>query len=85
MSKSSDKEKRKEILRQLKAKEKENFYQALPMDRNAFEELFDHLDQNLGDGCDQTLTMTIAFLKAKGIEHIDKVVEWLNHNGGYCD
>jgi hypothetical protein len=85
MSGQSEKDKRKEILRQLKAKEKENFDNSLPMDKAIFRELFDHLDENLGDECDHSLTMTTEFLKGKGIENIDKVVEWLNDNGGYCD
>ncbi|HEY0744457.1 MAG TPA: DUF2695 domain-containing protein [Chryseosolibacter sp.] len=85
MSGQSEKDKRKEILRQLKAKKKENFDNSLPMDKAIFQELFDHLDENLGDECDHSLTMTTEFLKEKGIENIDKVVEWLNDNGGYCD
>lgn len=85
MSGQSEKDKRKEILRQLKAKEKENFDNSLPMDRVIFQELFDHLNENLADECDHSLTMTTELLKEKGIENIDKVVEWLNDNGGYCD
>ncbi len=85
MSGQSEKDERKEILRQLKAKEKENFDNSLPMGRAIFQELFAHLDENLGDECDHSLTMTTEFLKEKGIENIDKVVEWLNDNDGYCD
>jgi hypothetical protein len=85
MGGQSEKDKRKEILRQLKAKEKENFQSSLPIDKEIFQELFDYLDGNLGDECDHSLAMTIEFLKEKGIENIDKVVEWLNDNGGYCD
>ena len=85
MSGQSEKDKRKEILRQLKAKDRANFDNSLPIDSAMFHELFDHLDENLGDECDHSLTMTTEFLKEKGIENIDKVVEWLNDNGGYCD
>ena len=85
MSEQSEKDKRKEILRQLKSKEKENFDNSLPMDKGIFQELFEHLDEYLGDECDHSLTMTKEFLKEKGIENIDKVVEWLSDNGGYCD
>jgi Protein of unknown function (DUF2695) len=85
MSKQSEKDKRKDVLRQLKAKEKENFDNSLPMEKEIFQELFDHLDEKLGDECDHSLTMTTEFLKEKGIENIDKVVGWLNDNGGYCD
>ena len=85
MSEQSEKDSRKEILRQLKAKEKESFDSSLPIDKEMFQELFDHLDENLGEECDHSLTMTTEFLKEKGVENIDKVVEWLNDNGGYCD
>jgi hypothetical protein len=85
MSGQSEKDKRKEILRGLKAKEKENFDNSLPLDKGIFQEIFDHLHENLGDECDHSLTMTTEFLKEKRIENIDRVVEWLNDNGGYCD
>jgi hypothetical protein len=85
MSGQSEKDKRKEIVGQLKAKEKENFDNSLPMDKVIFQEMFDRLDENLGDECDHSLTMTTEFLTQKGIENIDKVVEWLNDNGAYCD
>jgi len=85
MSEKSENDKMKQILRQLKAKEKEHFQNSLPMDKELFQELFDYLDGHLGDGCDHSLTMTIEFLKDKGIENIDKVIEWLHNNGGYCD
>lgn len=85
MSGKSEKDKRKEILRQLKAKEKESFRKSLPMGEDIFQELFDYLNQNLGDDCDHGLTMTIGLLKEKGIANIDRVIEWLNYNGGYCD
>jgi hypothetical protein len=65
MNEQSEKDKRKEILRQLMAKENENFDNSLPMDRVIFQELFDHLDENLGDECDHSLTMTTEFLKRK--------------------
>lgn len=85
MNGQSEKDKRKEILRQLKEKEKAAFYSSLPMAKDIFQQLFDHLDENLGDECDDELTLTTQFLQEKGIENIDKVVEWLNNNGGYCD
>jgi hypothetical protein len=85
MSGQSEKGKRKEILRQLKEKEKAHFFRSLPMDKDTFQQLFDYLDENLGEECDHQMTLTIQFLEDKGIENIDKVVEWLNDNGGYCD
>jgi len=85
MSGQSEKDKRKEILRQLRLKGKEDFYKSMPMAKETFQELFDHLDQNLRGECDHSLAKTIEFLEEKGIENIDMIVEWLNDNGGYCD
>jgi len=85
MTTKSEKENRKEILRQLKEKEKADFNKSLPMDKGTFDELFDYLDERLGEGCDHTMTMTVDFLNQKEIKNIDEVVEWLNDKGGYCD
>ena len=85
MGGQSDKDKRKEILRQLKAKEKETFYNALPMSKETFQKLFDRLDEGLENGCDHKMTLTIEFLESKGIPNIEQVGAWLNDHGGYCD
>jgi len=85
MTTKSEKENRKDILRQLREKEKADFNKSLPMDKETFKELFDYLDEGLGEGCDHTMTMTLDFLKQKEIKNIDEVVEWLNDKGGYCD
>jgi len=84
MTSKSEKENRKEILRGLKEKEKADFNKYLPMDEETFKELFNYLDQRLGEGCDHTMIMTLDFLKEKE-KNIHQVVEWLNDKGGYCD
>ena len=63
MSGQSEKNKRKEILRQLKAKEKADFSSSLPMDKGTFQQLFNHLDENLGEECDHEMTLTTQFLE----------------------
>jgi malonyl CoA-acyl carrier protein transacylase len=80
-----EKENRKEILRQLKEKEKADFNKSLPIDKGTFLELFEYLDQRLEEGCDHMMTLTLDFLNQKEIKNIDEVVEWLNEKGGYCD
>ena len=85
MTSKSEKENRKEILRGLKEKEKADFNKSLPMDKETFNELFDYLDERLGEGCDHTMNMTLDFLKEKGVKNIDQVVEWLNDKGGDCE
>lgn len=50
------------------------------------EDLFDYLDENLPTkGCNDDLSMTISFLKERGVENIDNVIAWLQSKGGYCD
>ena len=85
MTKKSEKENRNEILRQLKEKEKVDFNKSLPMDKETFNDLFDYLDERLGEGCDHTMTMTLDFLKQIEVKNVDEVVDWLNDKGGYCD
>jgi hypothetical protein len=85
MTSKSEKENRKEILRGLKEKEKADFNKSLPMDKETFNELFDHLDERLGEGCDHTMSMTLDFLREREVKNVDQVVEWLSDKGGYCD
>src|SRR5690349_18109906 len=69
---------RKELLRQFKAKEKEDFLKSLPADKSLFLALFNYLDEKLTAGCDHQLTMTKEFLHDRGVKNIDEVVSWLN-------
>ena len=48
MTTKSEKENRKDILRQLREKEKTEFLNSLPMVKDLFGELFDYLDERLG-------------------------------------
>ena len=64
-----DKARKKELLKDYKAKEKQNFKDSLPMDEELFWNLFDYVDEKLetNDGCDHSLTFTREFLeKTKG-------------------
>ncbi len=53
-----DKARKKELLKDYKAKEKQNFKDSLPMDEELFWNLFDYVDEKLetNDGCDHSLT-----------------------------
>lgn len=79
-----EKEKRKAILRELAEKQREAFEQSLPMARNMFLQLFDYLDARL-EACDNTLTLTKAFLEQQQVINTDEVLTWLEAHGGYCD
>src|SRR5688500_7092519 len=54
--------KEKRDFKTTKSKRKRELYNSLPMDKEAFQELFDRLDENLGDDCDHTLSLTTEFL-----------------------
>ena len=81
-----DKARKKELLKDYKSKEKQNFQDSLPMDEEVFWELFDYLDEHLEeqDGCDHSLSLTRAFLETKGVD-VESILEWIVDNGGGCD
>jgi hypothetical protein len=85
MKSEDEKSRRKQLLKELKQKEKEAFISKLPAEIHLFTELFDYLDERLEEeGCDHTLQLTEDFLVDKNIDK-DAVIKWLNDNGGYCD
>jgi hypothetical protein len=86
MPDKSEKERRKQIMDDLKKKADQEFESSLPMGRDNFKKLFDHLNTELNDkGCDDTNSLTKTFLLQSNVENIDKVLEWLANQGGYCD
>jgi predicted transcriptional regulator len=86
MSKSSEKERRKQILNNLQKKTDEEFENSLPMSRDNFKKLFNHLDLELKEkGCDDTTVLTKNFLKKIGKDNLEGILEWLANKGGYCD
>ena len=81
-----EKERRKQILNELREKQQKEFEQSLPMDRKIFENLFDYLDYQLEENsCDDTNKLALEFLVKNKIENIETVLNWLAENGGYCD
>jgi len=86
MPDKSEKERRKQIMEELRKKSDEEFEANLPMNREIFKKLFDHLDYKLTDNdCDNSLKLTSQFLQNSKIPNIDKTIEWLEENGGGCD
>jgi|688.fasta_scaffold207818_2 hypothetical protein len=86
MPDKSEKERRKQIMDDLKKKADQEFESSLPMDRESFQKLFDYLDTELTDNnCDDTNSLTKIFLLQSNIQKIDEVLEWLAEHGGYCD
>jgi hypothetical protein len=82
----NEKERKKQLIKEFKHKQKEEFEQSLPMERILFEKLFDYLDNKLEENdCDDTNKLATQFLKKNKIENIQTVLSWLSENGGYCD
>lgn len=82
----NEKKRRKQILDELRQKQQEEFGLNLPMAREAFEKLFDDLDEHLEKvGCDDTNRLTIEFLRDNKMQNPENVLKWLAENGGYCD
>ena len=55
MPSKEEKERRRQIMNALQKRDEEEFEKSLPMGRQVFKELFDHLDLEFGEqGCDHT-------------------------------
>lgn len=81
-----EKQRKKQLIKEFKQKQIEEFEQSLPMERKLFENLFDYLDNKFEENdCDDTNKMTTEFLKKNKIENIQLILNWLSENGGYCD
>ncbi|MFN8358180.1 MAG: DUF2695 domain-containing protein [Spirosomataceae bacterium] len=82
----NEKKRRKLILNELREKQQHEFEQGLPISKDVFDNLFDVLDIHLEEhGCDHTSKLTLQFLRDNEIEDIEKVLDWLEENGGFCD
>ncbi len=86
MTDKIDKERRKQILNDLRKNAREEFQNSLPMSAENFAGLFDYLDQQLGEKpCNDDHTMTKCYLGQIGIQDTEKILEWLMTKDGYCD
>ena len=79
----AERTRRKEILKNLKDQKRQRALAALPASVAALKGLFDWLDANLGE-CDNTLRLSLEYIRQNNLDR-DRVVEWLEENGGYCD
>ena len=81
-----EKERRKQNLNDYRKKQRQEFEEGLPMNREDFKNLFDDLDNQLEkNGCDHTTKLTAEFLENNKISKIENVLHWLADNGGHCD
>jgi uncharacterized protein YqeY len=82
----TEKERRKQLLKEYREKQREEFEQSLPIERKIFKNLFDYLDNQLEkNSCDHTTKMTVKFLEKNQVKNIQDVLNWLADNSGYCD
>jgi hypothetical protein len=84
MLSAEEKARRKQIAQQLKSKAEEDFLVDLPTQLPFFQALFDYLDENLANGCDDTLRLTERFAKENNLQ-VEQLKTWLGEQGGYCD
>ena len=80
-----NKDEKRRALAEYKRRQKEAFHASLPMPEARFRELFDYLDEQLGEtDCQHDLRFTEAFLNTCDCD-ADEVLEWLEDHGGSCD
>lgn len=80
-----DKKRKRELVKQFKNDEKNEFINSLPFSTEIFKELFNYIDKVLeSNGCDDTLKYTKKFLENNNLP-VKESIEWLEKNGGYCD
>jgi hypothetical protein len=80
-----DSERRRELKRIYKAKEKAAARAAMLLDEVRLDELLEHLDEQLPEqGCNRTLRLTRAWAVEHRID-ANALETSLAHFGGYCD
>lgn len=86
MPDKNEKERRRQIHRELQEKAKIEFEKSPPVSREIFQNLFDFLDEKLEEhDCDDSLKLSKQFLETNHITNIEEITNWLKENGGFCD
>jgi hypothetical protein len=76
---------RKAIKKALAAKELTELRESMPLTIAALDALITHVDEFVrSHGCDHSLRHARAFMTDHELDE-DKVVHWLNGQGGFCD
>lgn len=80
-----DEEAKRRAKQAIRAKERATARAAFPLDPLTLADLFRWVDEQLrGEACDYTLRHARIWLDTHGHD-TDRVVAWLEDNGGYCD
>ena len=86
MPDKNEKERRRQIRKELQEKAQIEFEKSLPISHEIFQNLFDFLDGKIEENdCDDSLKMTKQFLETNHITNIEEVENWLKENGVFCD
>ena len=78
-----EKQRRREIKRELKRKEQAEFEALLPASKDDLRALFEYVG-NSEEACDHTLKDSLTFIRDRGLPKT-KVMAWLEKHGGHCD
>jgi hypothetical protein len=79
-----EQERKRELKKALKEKERAEKLASLPLSANDLYDLFTWLDREDAPACDNTLRETIEFLQERKLD-VDKVGAWLREHSGFCD
>jgi len=81
-----DKAEKKRLQREYREKQKQAFFESLPMSEELFRQLFDFLDEHMVEdgGCNHDMQLTSDFLSNNNVA-IEPVLSFLREHGGYCD
>lgn len=86
MPDKQEKERRRQLMNEIAQKQKIDFENNLPMEREKFIGLFNYLDEKLSEtDCDDTNKMTKEYLEKTGQSNIESILNWLAENNGCCD
>lgn len=82
---SEEKDRQKQLRKEFKLKENQNFLNSLPFQTENFQDLFDFLNERLEEeDCDDTLGLTTEYLRENGL-YSEEVIDFLQQHGAYCD
>jgi len=80
-----EKRRRAALVEAMVAEDTKKAIEEMPLSLKELGELFDHLDEHLGnEGCDHTPKITSSFLASIKLNQ-EEIIPWLEDQGGYCD
>ncbi|AKH67778.1 Protein of unknown function (DUF2695) [Spongiibacter sp. IMCC21906] len=84
MASKEEKRRRAALVQAIVAEDTKKAIEEMPISLVHLGQLFDHLDEQVENGCDHTPRITTAFLTSNNLSH-DSILPWLQEQGGFCD